>query len=332
MPAEQIQQPRMNDWAARMGPAASEFPDYIETPFSGWKIEAGKVRELSELSPAWSILHIALEWTIVFAAIFASRRIGGPIAYILAIILIGSRQHAFLLLMHEATHWRMFNNKRLNDWVCEAFVTWPVMVSLRAFRHTHLRHHQELNLPTDVDQRKKLEDPDWHFPLPRRHLLWSLAKQFTGLGIWYVIKILRYGNAEPEASGQTPRYRMARLSYYIAALAVILYFQVFTLFLLYWIVPLLTTLIALNRMRVLSEHPPIERASRYKVICDYQLSLAEKILFEPKNCYYHMEHHSYPSVPFFNLPRLHRKMAANAEFRAALRPVTYWELLKSLST
>jgi fatty acid desaturase len=165
--------------------------------------------------------------------IFVSRRIGGPLAYLLAIILIGSRQHALLLLMHEATHRRLFSNRRLNDWACAALVTWPVLASLRAFRYTHLQHHKDLNLPTDVDQRKKLEDPDWHFPLPRRRLLWSLGKQFTGLGIWYVIKILRYTNANPEASGQTRQYRLARLTYYSLALALIIYFQVFTLFLLY---------------------------------------------------------------------------------------------------
>jgi fatty acid desaturase len=99
----------------------------------------------------------------------------------------------------------------------------------------------------------------------------------------------------------------------------------------YWVVPLATCMIAFNRMRVLSEHPPIERATTYRVIYAYQLSLIERILFAPKNCYYHIEHHSYPSVPFFNLPRLHRELKANPEYRIALRPTSYWELLKSLS-
>jgi fatty acid desaturase len=331
MSAEYLQQRRMSNWAAKVGPAALKYPDFIDTPFEGWAIDSIKVRELSRLSPARSIFHIALEWTIVFATISVSHRIGNPLVYILAIILIGSRQHAFLLLMHEATHWRLFNNRWLNDWVCEALVTWPVLASLRAFRHTHLQHHKNLNLPTDVDQRKKLEDPDWHFPLPRSRLLWSLARQFTGLGIWYVIKILRYTNASPEVSGQTRQYRMTRLAYYIVALALIIYFHVFTLFVFYWIVPLLTSLIAFNRMRVLSEHPPIERASEYNVLCSYRLGLTGRILFVPKNCYFHIEHHSYPSVPFFNLPSLRQELEANADFRAALCPVSYWELLKSLS-
>lgn len=77
-----------------------------------------------------SVFHITLEWAVIFATIFVSHRLGNPLLYIPAIILIGSRQHALLLLMHEATHWRLFNDKRLNDWACEAFVTWPVLTSL----------------------------------------------------------------------------------------------------------------------------------------------------------------------------------------------------------
>ncbi len=315
--------------------AARKYQDFIETPFEGWRIDPGVVRDLSRLSPARAVFHIAMEWTIIFATIHLSRHVANPFlaipAYLLAVVIIGSRQHALLLMMHEATHWRMFDRKWLNDLVCEPFVTWPVLVSLRAFRHTHLQHHKHLNLPIDGDLQKKFADPDWHFPVPRRQLFWSLSKQFTGLGLWYALKIMRYGNADPAASGQTPRYRAVRLGYYISALALIVYFHVLTLFVGYWLVPLATCMVAFNKMRVLSEHPPIERATNYQTICAYRLNPLERILFEPKNCHYHIEHHSYPSVPFFNLPGLHRAMLANAEFRAALKPITYWRMLATLT-
>lgn len=307
------------------------YPDYIETPFPGWKIESAAIRELSALSPTRSIFHLVLEWSIIVTTIIVSYRLHNPLAYVVAVIIIGSRQHALLLMMHEATHWRLFSEKRLNDWVCEVAATWPTLVSLRAFRHSHLAHHRYLNLTADVDLRKKLEDPDWHFPLPPGRLAWSLAKQFSGLGFWYALKVLRYANADPEKSGQTREYRRIRLAYYAAVLALIVYFHVFMLFLAYWIVPLATCTIAFNRMRVLSEHPPVERAANYRVICSYRFNLLERILFAPKNCYYHIEHHSYPGVPFFNLPRLHRKLMGNQQYRASLRPMTYRELLKHLS-
>jgi len=313
-----------------MEQAALRSWDSIPTPFHGWELDQGKVRELSRLSPVRSVVRIAAEWTIIFATISISHRLRNPLVYILAVILIGSRQHVMVLLMHEATHWRLFNTKRLNDWICEPLVTWPVLASLRAFRYTHLAHHKNLNLSTDPDLLKKQEDPDWRFPVPRRQLFWSVAKQFTGFGLWYVFRIMRYINSDAAASGQTPRYRLTRLLYYVFVLAVIMYFQVFTLFLIYWLVPLFTCLIAFNKMRVLSEHPPIERESEYRVISRLRLSPLDRLLFAPMYCYYHIEHHNYPSVPFFNLPKLYRALKANREYRESLKPVTYWELMRSL--
>lgn len=307
--------------------------DFIQTPFDGWQIDSGLVKGLSQLSPVRLVLHIATEWAVMIAAILISHRLANPVVYILAIIIIGARQHALLMLMHEATHWRLFNHKLLNDWVCEALVTWPVLTALRGFRYTHLAHHRNLNLSTDPDLLKKQEDPDWRFPLPRWRIVWSVAKQFTpGLGLWYVARLVRYMNANAAASGQTPQYRLARLAYYVSALSIIIYFQVFTLFLAYWILPVFTGMIGFNKMRVLSEHPPIERATAYRVICNYRPRLLERFLLAPKNCYYHIEHHNFPGVPFFNLPRLHRELRSNPAFRGSLKPITYWGLIKSLSS
>jgi fatty acid desaturase len=306
--------------------------DFIETPFRGWELDPASAKRLSKLSPTRALARIAIEWSMIITTILIAHRLANPFLYVIAVIVIGARQHALLLLMHEATHWRMFNHKDLNDWVCEPLVTWPVLTSLRAFRYTHLAHHKNLNLSTDPDLLKKQEDPDWQFPLPIWRIVWSVAKQFTGLGLWYVARIVRYVNANTAASGQTPRYRLIRLAYYLATLTIMLYFHVFTLFLAYWVVPLLTCMIAFNKLRVLSEHPPIERATVYDVILSYRVRALERFLFAPLNCCYHIEHHSFPGVPFFNLPRLHRALCANPEYRASLQPITYWGMLKSLSS
>jgi fatty acid desaturase len=315
-----------------MEQAALKAWDFIQTPFDGWKIDPALVKKLSKLSPARSLIRIAIEWAIILTTIVISHRLANPFVYILAILIIGSRQHALLLLMHEAAHWRLFNHKHLNDWVCEPLVTWPVLTALRAFRYTHLAHHRNLNLSSDPDLRKKQEDPDWRFPLPRWRIVWSVAKQFTGLGLWYVARVLRYMNADAAASGQTPRYRLVRLAYYVSALSIIIYLRVFTLFLAYWLVPLFTCLIAFNKLRVLSEHPPVERATAYHVIYNYRLKLLERILIAPMNCAYHIEHHNFASVPFFNLPRLHRELLSNSAYRESLKPITYWGMIKSLSS
>ena len=42
----------------------------------------------------------------------------------------------------------------------------------------------------------------------------------------------------------------------------------------------------------------------------------EKFFILPRNIGYHIEHHWYPSVPFYRLPELHRLLMARNGFRA----------------
>jgi fatty acid desaturase len=41
----------------------------------------------------------------------------------------------------------------------------------------------------------------------------------------------------------------------------------------------------------------------------------ERLIFCPGNVNYHLAHHLFPSVPFFNLPRLHRRLMQEEVFR-----------------
>ena len=40
----------------------------------------------------------------------------------------------------------------------------------------------------------------------------------------------------------------------------------------------------------------------------------ERFLFAPHHVSYHLEHHLYPGVPFYHLPRLHRLLMHNEQF------------------
>lgn len=41
----------------------------------------------------------------------------------------------------------------------------------------------------------------------------------------------------------------------------------------------------------------------------------ERWLILPRNIHYHIEHHWYPSVPFYNLPALHIELMKQSGFR-----------------
>ena len=69
-------------------------------------------------------------------------------------------------------------------------------------------------------------------------------------------------------------------------------------------------------MRLISEHSAVPGADpAYTVTRTTLARWWERWLILPRNIHYHIEHHWYPSVPFYNLPALHARLMANPEFR-----------------
>ena len=64
------------------------------------------IKELSVLEPAKAIRATAEEWVAIVAAIAVCSFFWHPALYVAAVVVIGSRQHALLILGHNASHYR----------------------------------------------------------------------------------------------------------------------------------------------------------------------------------------------------------------------------------
>jgi fatty acid desaturase len=81
----------------------------------------------------------------------------------------------------------------------------------------------------------------------------------------------------------------------------------------YWLLPLLTVLIALLYLRDIAEHvalPSGAYASRSTIA-----SRLESWLVAPHHVGMHAEHHLFSSVPWHRLPEVHRLLATSATYR-----------------
>jgi fatty acid desaturase len=87
-------------------------------------------------------------------------------------------------------------------------------------------------------------------------------------------------------------------------------------FLLYWIVPYCTAHIAFQYIRLICEHSSVQSEDRAYAMTRTTLARRwERWVIVPRNIHYHIEHHWYPSVPFYNLPALHAELMAQPRFR-----------------
>src|ERR687892_553858 len=68
------------------------------TRFIPERLPPAKIKELSRLQPARAIVATAGQWATVAAVIALFTTFWHPVLYVLAVLVIGSRQHALLIL------------------------------------------------------------------------------------------------------------------------------------------------------------------------------------------------------------------------------------------
>jgi fatty acid desaturase len=287
---------------------------------------AKDIRELSALAPGRGIFHIAIEWLMILAAIHLCRSHWSPFLYAATVVWIGARQHALLILMHDGAHYRLCRNRTLNDWLSEIFLAWPALISARSYRINHFAHHRYLNTDRDPDWVRKQGDQAWEFPKQPRTLFLVLMKDLTGLGTIALFRLMAKFGAPEDESGRP--FRVARQVYYLALAGLFVWFGLTKVVLLYWFVPLLTWLALILRVRSIAEHFGIEAPSAFGKTRTTLPSALERVLVAPKNVNYHLEHHLYPSVPFYRLPKLYALLKTLPEYQEAHITSTYLGVLQ----
>ena len=297
---------------------------------AGRMLPAEELRELTALDAARSAVAVAQ--TVLITSAVLAVAMTWPVAWVLvpAVFLIATQQHAMFVLAHEAAHYRLFSNRRSNDTVGRLLAA-AAGLSMCAYRVVHRLHHNHL-----YDER----DPDialhGGYPGGRAYLLRKLAADLLGLTAW---KTYRYFLGAPAANAQTgmaqrplddtsPALRRAARAdrWLVAAVqvglpagaAMFFGWHGLVMYLLLWVLPAVTVLQAILRLRAICEHgapagtdSPL-RAAR-TTLCGPLLRLA---LF-PHHVNYHVEHHLYPAVPHYHLRRLHEKLEQHGTLSGA---------------
>jgi fatty acid desaturase len=85
---------------------------------------------------------------------------------------------------------------------------------------------------------------------------------------------------------------------------------------LYWLIPFCTWHILVQYIRIICEHSAVECEQPEYAITRTTIPTALEAFFVlPRNVGYHLEHHWYPSVPFYRLPELHEALMSREGFR-----------------
>jgi fatty acid desaturase len=130
----------------------------------------------------WSIIGATLGAAIyteqLILASGASLWLMVPVV-LLAAIVTGGSQHQLGGVIHEGTHFTLFESKRLNELVSDWLGAFPIYTSTYQYRVHHLAHHQFVNDPERDPDISQLKDSDhWlDFPVAHIDVLKKLARQ-----------------------------------------------------------------------------------------------------------------------------------------------------------
>jgi fatty acid desaturase len=253
-----------------------------------------------------------------------------PWVIVPAILAIAALQHAMFVLVHEAAHYRLLSDRRANDAVGRALGA-LAGISMCTYRVVHRLHHNHLY--GDVDPDIALHGG---YPRGRAYLLRKLATDLTGRTAW---KTYRYFFGAPAANAETAtaqrplddtsaslRAAAARDRRTVIAVQLALPLAALALggpaglakLALLWLLPALTVLQALLRLRAIAEHGAPAGYESALVAARTNLAgpLARAVLF-PHHVGYHIEHHLYPAVPHYRLPELHALLRARGMLEGA---------------
>jgi fatty acid desaturase len=253
-----------------------------------------RLRGKSDLVGALLVLHA---WALIFGSMALFVWWPNLFTFLLAAMVIGTRQLGLAILMHDAAHGLLFSTRRLNEWVGAWLCASPVFTSLQLYRPYHLTHHRHT---------QQAEDPDLGlsapFPITRRSLWRKIVRDLTGRTA-YQRRLEQFRRG----LGKEWKSFVANLVL-LAAFAAVGYWWLYPLL---WLVPLATWYQLVSRIRNIAEHAVVpDNDDPLRNTRTTRANFFERLFVAPYWVNYHLEHHLFMFVPCWRLPAAHRALVA----------------------
>lgn len=274
-----------------------------------------ELRDCSRISDWRGAFWIVFTWGLIAATFAALFFYPHPLTYVLGFVLMARHQLSLAILMHDAAHRRLSNHPAFNDYAAQLFLASPILFSLNSYRVFHLKHHQDPLAP---------DDPDISliggYPVSKVSLARKLLRDACGISY---CKFLRYflsrsrtnqgRKAKSDGKKMGPNFGVVVVMTMAVNLCLLLALQLTGNgwhYVVFWLVPTMTALQVLLRVRGIAEHAgyrqnPDQRLNARTVVNPWQT-----FFFAPNGVNYHIEHHVYPSVPWYRLAEVHTVMEA----------------------
>lgn len=281
-------------------------------------IPPAELAELERRRP-WRHFLVLLRMIAVLAGSVAGAALLRPWwAWVPCSVAIGFTVFGFTILLHEVVHGvvlaRASRLHRVLGWV----YAFPSGLSRTQFTRWHLDHHAQLG---DAQA-----DPKRHHLSPKKNARWLKALYLTpALYFLYFRAAAREAATYPaELRARIARERVVTIGGQLAILGAIVALCGTAVAVRVYVAPYFLVFPVVFTLNRLGQHYAIDPDDTARWSTLVRASRFWDFAFLWSN--YHLEHHYFPSVPFYNLRRLHHRLAPFYAARGMVA-VGYGELL-----
>ncbi len=285
----------------------------------GQAVRPETMRGLRRKQPHRHLLIAGRQFLFLFTAAAVLAWSDAPWLVVPAALLAGLTVFNFTVLLHEELHGLIFPQRRplASALLGHLYAFWSG-ISRSQFTRWHLDHHAELG-STEEDPKRR------HLSPKRNSRLVKLAYFTPALFVIYFRAASRETAGYPlELQRRISRERLATSAGHLAIQALLLLTGSPALWLKVYVLPVFVVFPVAFAVNRIGQH--------YNITPDDPLGWTTWVkghplwdfLFLKSN--YHLEHHLFPSVPFYNLPALQRELTPLFH-RHGLEPYNYPGLL-----
>lgn len=246
-------------------------------------------KEFVERSNLRGFLAIGRNWMAIAAVIAFSLWADNWIVYLVSVWVIGSFQFALSeALLHEASHYNLFRTRAWNDRL-EILYGLPFFLTVTSFREEHRIHHSRLGQTED-----HLVGDYEAFGLykPNVNIFW----------IWFIKPVLGFAGFYYSKS-RGPRIwkeERAVVAFWAVVLVGCTALGIPHLLVLYWFIPFFWSCRSYLYWSEITDH--------YRSKAGTRSNVSRVNNFFHHNNGYHYTHHSYPTIPWYRLPKASRAL------------------------